>query len=244
MRNPRQGLPQNWIAFLALVAACNADAAKLVVMTTDDPLLVPGMVIDSEKVTLTAGKTLTVITATGQKAVLKGPHDGPWTVPGAAPGAGDALRTAALSSLLATGATRTSSVGVVRNVGGKSKQATFAPDLRQISVAANGVQCVNESASYSLWRPADLSVAKVSLADAAGKETTFDWGGSETAALPAGVVADQATLVIRTDDQAPIKVTLRVVPGAIADPIERVVWMSNNQCTTQARLLLDQMLRD
>lgn len=245
MRDLRQRLAANWIAGLALVIACDANAAKLVVTATDDPLLAPGMVIDSEKVTLAAGKSLTVITSTGQKAVLKGPHDGPWAVSGGSPGASDAMRTAALSSLLSTGATRTSSVGVVRSVGGKSKQVAYAPDLGQISVAAQGVQCVTQAAAPVLWRPSGLAVSKVAIADAAGRETNKDWGSSDTSALPAGiVVADQSTLVIQTDDQAPIKVTLRVVPGAIADPIERIVWMSSNQCATQARALLDQMLRD
>lgn len=233
------------LVLIALSITANTYAAKLVVTATDDPLLAPGMVIDSEKVTLAAGKTLTVITATGQKAVLKGPHDGPWAVGGAGAGSNDAARAAALASLLATGPARTSSVGVVRAVPGKAKPAVFSPDLRQISIAAPGVQCVAEGATPALWRPTDVAVTKVAVADAGGKEAAFDWGGSQTAPLPAGVaVVDQDALNIRLDEQPPIKVTLRVVPASITDPIERIVWMNGNQCTTQARALLDQMLRE
>jgi len=219
-------------------------AAPLIVTASDDPLLAPGMVIDSAGVKLAAGKTLSVITASGRKATLKGPHDGAWAIPGFAAGVSDAERLAALSSLVATREGRTSTVGLVRKAPTKTRPATYAPEPRLISVAAAGVQCIAASGPYRLWRPADMPVSRLAMSTSGG-EVIVDWGTAESADLPPGTaIADRTGITLRIDDRQPLTIELRGLPAELTEAIDRIVWMRSNQCEAQARLALDRLLAE
>ena len=221
-----------------------AEAAPLVVVKSDDPLLPPGMVIDSEAIKLAAGKSLSVITPSGQRLKLKGPAQGATGLPGGSAGPGDANRVAALSSLLASNSGRTSTVGVIRNAP-KGRAPAYAPEAAALSVAAAGPQCLAGDGPYSLWRPAGQAVQQVEISAGGGTAVTLAMGDAQKVPLPTALaLTDGARLNLRVDGGPAFAVEILLLPGESGDPLDRVVWMSSNRCAAQAKLLLERILGD
>ncbi len=222
--------------------AASLAAAPLLVLSSDEPLLAPGMVLDSERIDLSAGRSLTVLTASGRKATLQGPHRGAWPQPIAGAGADDAARVAALSSLLVSAQGRTSSVGAVRNLP-RGAAPTYAPDLQLLSLAAPGVQCLAARSSHGLWRPPGMPVRQVTIQIGDAPILRLDWPDGDRLPLPDSLqLADDAILLVQVDEQPPARIQVRLIasgsPTDRNDLVAAIVWMGRNQCEEQARQAL------
>jgi len=231
------------IVIVAMIAASfSASAAQLVVVAVEGSASVnPGDVVDDAKIiTLNDGVTVTLISATGQKLKINGPYNGPL----------DGKKAAS-----ATGGDAKPGYDVVNSLAGlfKSKSDTkslgaFRAALARVpgpwmfNVAAGDSYCINPDQKPQLWRESARKKLKVTFsAENGGVPKTVIWRkGKSTLKWPTSVaLANGIVYTLKVGRRAKEQpVTARFMPQNLPSPAHQAVWMAENGCVGQARLLV------
>lgn len=217
---------------IGITGGTPALAMELLVIDADNNELRVGTVIDGSQVMkLPAGARVTLVSPMGEILRLTGPFD-------AAPQsrARHASRTEersllqALRKLLVSETAYAPILGTTRSVAG---------DLRMLDIGRGGVRCVHADVAPLLTRRDAVLAERLEIArlDAEGaSKVDVDFAsGRRTAPWPASLpLADGGTYRLRSVEAGQsVDLTLRLVPGSL-DPIPRIVWMAEHECTDQA----------
>lgn len=225
---------------LCLAASLMAGAAmagQLVVVSSSvdkwkaGQVLPPGTALDVPE-----GGKVTLVGSDGKTLVIKGPYKG---TPQAPAGSNDLADK--LSKMLSASATDNTTLGATRNVslGGSSDgRKPFSIDSSN-----TGTQCALADAPPQIWRGGASRSATGSLSRVgSGEQGALRWEAREQmAAWPADVaITSGGRYLLRVQGRSsPAEFQLKLVPGNLSTDGHRALWMLEQGCGDQARLLLE-----
>jgi hypothetical protein len=224
-------------AALALLAATSsaARAGELVVIASTDAEIGLGAVLDgATAIQLAEGDSITLVSADGRTLKLEGPYSGqPDPAPDAG-GAGGADLLDALSDIVKPADQDVSTAGIMRS-------SLYAPkEPWVIDSGRSGPHCVFSGRPAVLWRPIAIGETAVSL-KTDGEQAGVTWrDGSFTVPWPAELpLADGATYELEFAVTGKTRqLRIHQMPDGLDSDISRAVWMHEQGCTAQAKVLL------
>lgn len=225
------------IVGLALAAAASpAAAADLVVVASTAADIAPGAVVKSDAaLKISAGASVTLISAAGKTITLKGPHAGP---PGGGDGGANPTLISSLSGLLAGSGKDTAAVGTMRAMA----PAQPPTDPWAIDVDHSGDRCVRHVGAVTLWRGRGEHARMVSLINLKdNREIEAEWAaGADTMGWPSQLpLADDGRYLVRIKGRSSAaKITLHRLPADLPTDAHRAAWMADHGCRSQALRLL------
>lgn len=232
-----------WIAMLLafglLFGAGAAAANQFVVVASTEAAWKPGQIVPAGTMfDLPAGAKVTLVGADGSRVQIRGPYRGaPAAITGAA-GGGQMLQQ--LAQLVSRERTESSALGATRT-GGDLIQPPGRDPLA-IDVTRPGTQCVAAGKSPVLWRIASSRPASGTLVrSGTDQQGAIRWEtGNHSTPWPQSVAAiGGARYVIRLRDRPqPTEIELKLVPGNLPSVGHQALWMNDQGCAEQARLLL------
>lgn len=215
------------------VMSLSSYAGQMVVVSSGVPLLKLGQVIDGADVLkLEPGQSVTLVSQQGQTIELAGPYEGqpdPGTV-------GQESLVDSLAGIVAE-SEKSASLAVFRRAPGKSNPWS-------IDVEKDGQYCVSGTDATVLKRRKPYTGATLEIVDTqVGKTVTVDWAeGDRTMPWPASLKPrDGAQYRLSLAGQAPVTISLRIVPGDLSTDAHRIVWLSETGCRKQAFALLENL---
>lgn len=225
-----------WAALVAAaafggVAASSSHAGDLVILESDVLGLSPGDIISDESIMdIPDGKSLVMMTETGQMISLAGPFSGV----AEQSGEGEGKLVKAISNLILTDGSDTSSLGAVRDIGDAGVK-----DPWLLNVTEAGDFCYSPGAKVKMWRPKpdQFSHIRISNGEKAAKtkwpeqDATFGWP-------PPIPLVDGQLYQFTLDDETNVKVRAHEIPETLSAPGEKAVWMAEKGCRRQAVLFL------
>jgi hypothetical protein len=231
-----------WIAMLlGLCLALWAGAAaanQFVVVASTEAAWKPGQIVPAGTMfDLPAGAKVTLVGADGSRVLIRGPYRGaPAVITGAA---GNAQMLQQIAQLVSREATNSSALGATRNA---DLIQPPGRDPLSIDVTRPGTQCIAAGKAPMLWRigssrPATGTVVRVGT----DQQGAIKWAtGNHSTDWPQGVAAiGGARYVIRLRDRPqPTEIELKLVPGNLPSVAHKALWMNEQGCAEQARLLL------
>lgn len=231
-----------WIGMLlaiGLVFMTGAAAAnQFVVVASTEAAWKPGQIVPAGTTfDLPAGGKVTLVGADGSQVHIRGPYRGaPAVITGAA-GSGQMLQQ--LAQLVSRDRTETSALGATRTA---DLIQVPGRDPLSIDVTRSGPQCIAAGKLPMLWRAASSRPASGTLVRAGTDQLgAVQWAtGNHSATWPQGVAAiGGARYVIRLRDRPqPTEIELKLVPGNLPSVGHKALWMNEQGCVEQARLLL------
>jgi hypothetical protein len=223
------------IAIVAFIGVSAAEASQLVVVESTVAGISSGQILDGAKpLDIAAGKSVTVITESGQVKKLAGPFSG---APAGKAGGGGPDIVASLSRLIEGKSGGGATLGVMR-----SGKRSPPPGVWDIDAFRSGTHCIVAGSEARLWRAKAKKKAKLQIKTLPyGKKVASNWAaGADVLAWPAAVeIKDGAEyLMRRAKGLTASRVTLRLIPGDTPSDVHRVAWMADNGCVRQAKELL------
>ncbi len=226
------------LAFALSLFAGGALAGQFVVVSSSEAQWKPGQVVATGVVLdIPAGGKLTLVGSDGKTLVIRGPYKG-----APKPPAGGNELADKLSKMLSASAADTGTLGATRTVG----MATVSSDGRtpfSISSSMTGTQCLATGAPAQIWRGAASRMATGSLMRVGSSEQgELRWPARERlTAWPAEVaVQDGGRYLLRVQGRSqPAEFQIKLVPGNLPSDGHRALWMMEQGCADQARLLLE-----
>ena len=219
----------------AFFASAAVAADMVVIQAAGAPVEAGDQVDGSAVLTLPAGASVTLLSASGAPVTLSGPFEGA-PGDGLAGGDGDGAFTAAISNMFRSQAKSTASLGAIRS-GSSAEAETPVPQPWLISVADSGDRCIYSDRAI-LWRSEAAGEASLTLTGGVSRVDNATWpAGADQIALPSRLFADGKAYVA-TIDQKTVNLTVHKNEG-ISNPEELVAWMAERGCTAQAMALLN-----
>ncbi len=208
-----------------------AEAAQLVVIASNSSSFKPGQMIDgSATLFLEQGGVLTLVSQQGKTLKLQGPYEGQ-----PAPEKGDSTDSVLDSlSRIISESEQSAALAVFRSTSKKRSPWT-------INISKAGQYCVSTQDKLTLRRPKPLTSGVLEITDDGTRQTTLvSWNeGDRTVLWPIDLkIKDHARYQLSFPGQAPVQISLRVLPGDLATNMHKIVWMSDQGCTKQANKLL------
>jgi len=236
---PRNTLYALFVLLFSIVGIGTA-AAEMVVIASTAAEITGGQVIqDGATLDVPAGASVTLISAAGMPLTIDGPFSGvPGGKAGGGGGGGDTSLVSSLSGLLSSTGEKTAALGVMRAGATKDPE-----DPWTVNTERSGKQCVRGGVPAVLWRADAKKAATLKIKNRKSREKAeADWpSGAEKLTWPEGSsVSDGAQYIIRKKgDKTAKKITLFVVPSDLPSDAHKAIWMAENGCTMQAKLLLN-----
>lgn len=234
-----------WVGMLlAIGLACAAGPAaanQFVVVASTEAAWKPGQIVPAGTAfDLPAGGKVTLVGADGSQIHIRGPYRGtPAVITGAAGAAGGGQMLQQLAQLVARERTETGALGATRNA---DLVQVPGRDPLAIDVTRPGPQCVAAGKLPVLWRVASSRPASGTLVrSGTDQQGAIRWAtGNHSTDWPQGVAAiGGARYVIRLRDRPqPTEIELKLVPGSLPSVGHKALWMNEQGCADQARLLL------
>jgi len=231
-----------WIAVLlacGLVFGAGAAAAnQFVVVASTEAAWKPGQIVPAGTTfDLPAGAKVTLVGADGSRLHIRGPYRGaPAAITGAA---GGSQMLQQLAQLVSRERTDTGTLGATRTA---DLAQVPGRDPLTIDVTRPGTQCVAAGKLPVLWRFASSQPASGTLVRAGtDQQGAIRWAsGSHSTEWPEAVAAiGGARYVIRLRDRPqPTEIELKLVPPNLPSVGHQALWMKDQGCAEQARLLL------
>jgi hypothetical protein len=232
-----------WIGVLlalGLVFGAGAAAAnQFVVVASTEAAWKPGQIVPAGTTfDLPAGAKVTLVGADGSRVNIRGPYRGaPAMITGAA-GSGQMLQQ--LAQLVSRDRTETSALGATR--AGADLIQVPGRDPLSIDVTRPGTQCIASGKRPVLWRAASSRPATGTVVRAGtDQQGQIQWAtGNHSTDWPQAVAAiGGARYVIRLRDRPqPTEIELKLVPTNLPSVGHQALWMNDQGCAEQARLLL------
>ncbi|MBT3358323.1 MAG: hypothetical protein HN403_01705 [Rhodospirillales bacterium] len=234
---PRITLYVLFATFFSIVGIGTVAAEMVVIASTAAEIKGGQVVKDGATLNVPDGASVTLVSSDGAALTINGPFTG---VPGGkkAGSGGDNSLVSSLSGLLSSTGKKTAALGVMR------AGATKDPDDPwTVNTERSGKQCVRAGVPAVLWRSNAGKKATLKIRNMKSKErTTTEWpSGAEKLKWPEGsAVSDGEQYIIRKKgDKTAKKITLFVVPSDLPSDAHMAIWMAENGCTMQAKVLLN-----
>lgn len=215
----------------------------LVVVESTDPALTVGSVLSSDSLTVALGKRVVLIDQGGAMHRISGPHSGTLQTEPAAGGKRGVVNL--LAGLVSDNKVETSTLGAVREVAGL-EELHVETGLESLYADVEGDQCLNPGVLPDLRRGdvVEAETARISLVGGGSAEVTWERGDSKTVWPESVALGDGSTYLIRrVGASIPGKIILHLVPTTLEEPMDRVLWLTEHGCRSQARAMLDEILR-
>lgn len=226
------------LAFAFSLFAGAAMAGQLVVVSSTVDKWKAGQVLPAgAALEVPEGGKVTLVGSDGKTLVIKGPYKGtPQT-----PAGGNELADK-LSKMLSASTTDNATLGATRSAGpigsGTDGRKPFSVDSSN-----TGTQCAMAGAPPEIWRGAASRSVTGSLTRVGSAEQgALRWEArQQMAAWPADVaVLSGGRYLLRVQGRSsPAEFQLKLVPGDLQTDGHRALWMMEQGCTDQARLLLE-----
>ena len=215
-----------------------AGAAELVVISSSDPSLEKGAIIDGARpLEVAAGATVVLVSSSGNTIKLTGPYSAaPDT---SAPGADNRL-VDSLSRLISREARAPSTLAVFRSMLGRAP--SDRPDIWGVHIARAGKYCLRPDRQATLWWAAARPGAAVTMSTAGERSggVRIKWPrGKRHLPWPRELeLRDGATYVARfwSGDSGEQLVVAKM--PALETDAHRAAWMAEHGCTRQALSVL------
>lgn len=233
---------------LALALLCWSGAAvaeDLVVIEADkaSPLAVGAVVPDGKAIELPAGVKVLLVGASGKTVSLVGPYN---ATPSAGTPKGDGKLMVALASLVKGKSEETGYVGATRDLPWRTTEA----DILTLDGRLKETQCVVEPDAKQVTMLLDPNVGraeKITLMSVeTGAAAELNWPtANRSMRWPASVpFEDGNTYIVDIPQPAsqPASLnqfTVKVVPKAAANKVERISQLIEAGCTAQARMMVE-----
>ena len=224
------------LAFAWSLFAGAAMAGQLVVVSSTVDKWKAGQVLPAGTVLeVPDGGKVTLVGSDGKTLVIKGPYKGTPQSP-----AGGNELADKLSKMLSASATDNATLGATRNLPGAG-----ADGRKPFSVDSGntGTQCVMVGSTPQIWRSAPARSVTGSLTRVGSAEQgALRWEAREQmTAWPADVaIQSGGRYLLRVQGRSsPAEFQLKLVPGDLQTDGHRALWMMEQGCTDQARLLLE-----
>lgn len=210
-----------------------AFAADLVVVASTSDSYKPGQIVKSGiAIKVVEGAKVTLVSESGKKITLIGPHFGPSGIDDEG-ASGDINLIKSLHKLLTPVGKETSGIGVMR---------ATAVNPWVIDIGRPGDQCIPANGPATFWRPESRKDETLSLNNLADNtEAVTNWpAGTNTLNWPPNVtLSDGVRYRLRLKgSQSPTEFVAHLVPGNFATDWHKVAWMEKMGCVNQAKLLL------
>ncbi|MBC8159114.1 MAG: hypothetical protein H8E94_07270 [Alphaproteobacteria bacterium] len=227
-------------AMLISVVGIGTVAAEMVVIASTAAGTTGGQVIqDGATLDVPAGTSVTLVSSDGAALTIDGPFSGvPGGKAGGGGGGGDNSLVSSLAGLLSSTGKKTAALGVMR------AGATKDPDDPwTVNTERSGKQCVRSGVPAVLWRANAKKAATLKIKNRKTRKTAeAEWpSGADKLTWPEGsAVSDGVQYIVRKKgDKTAKKITLFVVPSDLPSDAHKAIWMAENGCTMQAKLLLN-----
>ena len=219
-------------------------AGDWVVIHSTDPGYASGVVLDgTQRLTIPAEKSVTLVSSTGAVIRISGPYAGAPEAgapesgtPESSPEDERAGVTSALSQLLTRAEAKTTRLAASR--GPSSSEVAGRPDLWGIDLTRKGPQCVRTDREVVLWWRAAPSGARITLSrrDDPTRRQDLRWPeGSAQVRWPPGLELEDAAYWVQPLGE---EVSLLLMPEMESDA-HRAAWMADQGCVDQALRVLD-----
>lgn len=220
-----------------------AFAEDLIVFEAINSVYSPGDVVDGAQVLkLDTDQSVSLITPDGKIIKIKGPYE---QLPFTSNGGRGAGVIDALKGLVEPGTSDTQSLGVTRDafsadeslMGGSGSKL---PEPWLIDVKVSGDWCVRQNDAVVFWRADDTNDAmfKITTLDRGWQvETTWPAGYAKLASPPDTPIRDAESFSIQMNGKNSM-IYLHVLPNSLEQPKALAAWMSQKNCTSQAKVLL------
>ena len=237
--------------FLAVAGA--AKAASLVVIESDIPGIDVGRMIDAgASLTVPAGGRVVLVSESGRTLTLTGPFSGVPADPGGTVSSGSSL-VSALSNLLQTGGTQTSSLGTMK---GMDETGAITENPWAIDAERDATHCLLGDGVVTLWRANENEAVVLRLeAEVSGQRADVTWpAGKVEIDWPTGLpLVDGAGYTVSVETGGDIRgsggvvmlgggfgnrILVRLVPADLPTDAHRIAWMAENGCRQQAQQFL------
>ncbi len=221
--------------------AASSQAVDLVVISSSDPSIEAGVVIDgSRPISIAANAAVVLVSSGGRTIKLSGPYNG---APDTSASSSDSRLVDSLSRLITKEAGSPTTLAVFR--GGFKQAPADRPDIWGIDIARAGKYCVRRDRPVMLWWAAARSGAVVTFSSTgdSSRNARISWPrGKRHLAWPKELtLSDRATYVARfwSNDNGEQLVT--VLMPDLGTNAHRAAWMAEHGCTRQALKVLDAM---
>lgn len=239
------GLARTMLALVMLAGwAATSRAGELVVISSTDPAVKIGTVIDGKQSMQVAGDaSVILISSAGKRISLAGPYSGA-PQPSASPS--DNRLVQSLSQLITKHADTSEKLAAFRGTDKPPPAERF--DIWGIDIAHAGSYCLPANEGAMLWWDDARAGAVVSLSGPAGNagELRIRWPNAHRQMpWPRELTfADGASYVarFRATDAGVTLTTLQMPP--LDTDAERAAWMAEHGCTRQALRVLDAIARN
>lgn len=218
--------------------ASSAAANQFVVVASTQAAWKPGQIVPAGATfDVPAGGKLTLLGADGSRVHIRGPYRGAPAVGAAAADGGRMLQQ--IAQLVSRERTDNGTLGATRTT---TLAQPSDRDPLSIDVTRSGTQCVAAGKPPALWRIAHASAATGTVVRVGtDQQGAIRWGsGDRVTAWPQAVaVLAGARYVIRLRDRPqPTEVELKLLPDNLPSVGHQALWMNDQGCAEQARLLL------
>jgi hypothetical protein len=228
------------VAFAALIAhVSTADAADVVVISSNVPGIVAGTLLDdAAEVAIPEGARATFLAANGQTVTREGKYHG---MIGSGDGAGAGGQSGVLDAIAGLLSPDQSDQSVLGQMRGTAPVEGPGNSL-WIDTSRPGQYCVDSNRFLHLWRPQadERRVAKLTDMETS-RSAMISWNGGEiTHPWPEDLTyRDKAAfLVVVEGAPEPVHVSFRILPRSFDSELQRIAWMVEQGCISQAQLEL------
>jgi len=234
---------RRWLLTIGFVLtlAPAAEAGQLLVVSSTDPVIPPGAVIDGDKaINVADGAELRMLAEDGTPVAIQGPFSGLIPLPvhdEAVPAPEGPPLVEALAEMVGEGKIDSSEFGATRSV----RPNMTVSDAWMVDLSSPGIVCVQPGGRPQIWH----SVAGGGLfraLDGKGEAKLAFAGDGKAQAWPEGLpISDGGGYAFVSKTGSPILMTLKRAPAGLPTLAHVIRWLSDNGCARQARLILHTM---
>ena len=231
------------IALITLGLPLHADTGFVVIASIESAIPKGAMLERSQAIDLNSGASLTLLSAQGKVIQLKGPYNG--TVDSdVSEGDVDILRS--ISKLVKYSKNEDLSLAAFRNISFNVR--SNLPEIWGIDIDQPGQYCMREDIALNLWWPDAFKGAVITLTNNktqqqkkfrwATKNRYFEWP------VDFNKNHDDTTYTVKNNvANWETEFNLTTLPLTLARDMDRIVWMFENSCQSQALRLLKEVIR-
>ena len=230
------------ITLLAISMSLHAESSFVVIASIENAIPKGAMLESSQVIDLSSGASLTLLSAKGKVMQLKGPYNG--SVDSDVTD-GDANILQSISKLVKYSENEDLSLAAFRNI--SSNVHSNSPEIWGVDINGSGQYCMREDTPLNLWWRDAFKGAVITLTNNktlrqakfrwATKKRHFEW--------PDGFDRHDGTTYTIKNNVATYETEfgLTTLPASITRDMDRIVWMFEHACQSQALRLLKEVIR-
>jgi hypothetical protein len=230
------------ITLLVISLSSQAESGFVVIASIESAIPKGAMLGRSQIIDLSSGASLTLLSAKGKIIQLKGPYTGS-VDSDISEGDVDILRS--ISKLVRFSGNEDLSLAAFRNI--SSNDNSNFPEIWGVDIDASGQYCMRQELPLNLWWADAFKGAVMTLTNHKTlKQAKFRWPTKDQhTEWPADFVRqhDDSYSIKNNVANTETEFSLMTLPTAITGDMNRIVWMFEHDCQSQALRLLKEVIR-